>query len=496
MLLRLLILLMLLPAALPAEVVARYDRGEITRAEVRAFSQLREFNYDDPWATYHSATDEATRADARYFLDAAVDDLIFDRVLAAEARQAGFLNKPSSDEIALPATRAGECLVAAWRTEVADEVTTLTERQLARWWQEHRQTRVAPERRDVSYIFFSGHDTFRRRELQEIRTAILAGETTFREAAYRYSEAPSASTYGSIGQVTREARFRQEFTDLIFSTDPGTISPVTRLWNGWYLVEIRGAFPAVELPETPPVLGTPEADRFLGNQREDHVRARIATLRAEQGRPANTTDFQLIRATGFAREECALIESLGKERLLAQGWFLHRYEPRFVPTEEEIADWAEKNSAALRPDGQFKLTRYTVLLGTGPDARIRSRQEAIKAATELYHAFYARNMAMVSAAERAGVLEISDTVGWVMGSGSAQADSELLELQVGELTSPIADTRGAVFFRLEDRRAMEVQDIETHREMITENVRNRKMWTVRDELRARTLATLKVVRLY
>jgi len=97
---------------------------------------------------------------------------------------------------------------------------------------------------EVSHILFridrSGDAVATNRALQEaqrIRNEIIAGETTFEEAARQYSDGPSRLHGGALGFIPRRGRMVEAFSRAAFTLDVGQISQPVQTSFGIHLIQ-------------------------------------------------------------------------------------------------------------------------------------------------------------------------------------------------------------------------------------------------------------------
>jgi peptidyl-prolyl cis-trans isomerase C len=132
----------------------------------------------------------------------------------------GFTEKSLRDELSLQ---------LAWKAYVTRAVT---DQQIRDYFEAHRQEFDGTQVR-ASHIFIkvqgpageaeAEHEQARRK-LEPIRAEIVAGKTTFAEAAAQHSEAPSREQGGDVGFFTWQGKMPEAFSRVAFALKPGELS--------------------------------------------------------------------------------------------------------------------------------------------------------------------------------------------------------------------------------------------------------------------------------
>ncbi len=136
-----------------------------------------------------------------------------------------------------------DCVLPQVRIATADQVMYLNE----------NKGRIAePERWRVRYIFkkSSLDDPLEQQDateqtLRDLRDKVMAGETSFADAARQASEAPSAARGGEIPPF-RRGELAFGFEEAASSLQPGEVSDIFRGPNGLYMVQLLETLPAEE----------------------------------------------------------------------------------------------------------------------------------------------------------------------------------------------------------------------------------------------------------
>jgi hypothetical protein len=116
-----------------------------------------------------------------------------------------------------------------------------TDREVAAWYEAHRQEFVRPERVRLRQILTEDRAAAER-ALQQI-----AAGADFAELARRLSQDPSAATGGYQGELSRE-NLPPAFADVIFSLKPGEVSRVVPAEYGFHVFQVLERFPAGAMP--------------------------------------------------------------------------------------------------------------------------------------------------------------------------------------------------------------------------------------------------------
>jgi hypothetical protein len=137
-----------------------------------------------------------------------------------------------------------------------------TDREIAAWYEAHRQDFARPERVRLRQILTEDRASAER-ALQQIATG-----ADFSEVARRLSRDPSAAGGGYQGELSRD-NLPPVFADVIFSLKPGEVSKVVPAEYGFHVFQVVERFPAGVVPleeareEVRERLRQEQADRFL-----------------------------------------------------------------------------------------------------------------------------------------------------------------------------------------------------------------------------------------
>ena len=87
-----------------------------------------------------------------------------------------------------------------------------------------------------------------KRKLERLATALKEGETTFEQAARKYSQDPgSAPRGGGLGSFTYD-QMVPAFSTAAFATKPGEMSEIVRTEYGFHLIKVTGRQPGTAAP--------------------------------------------------------------------------------------------------------------------------------------------------------------------------------------------------------------------------------------------------------
>lgn len=145
-----------------------------------------------------------------------------------------------------------------WFDEVMDAVAadspTVTTADAIRYYEDHIDRFVVPERRRAHHILITIHESIsdNRRDAARNRIDALANELAadpirFSEYARRHSECPTALDGGSLGDVTR-GQLYPELEAVLFGMAPGTVSEVVETELGYHLLFVSECVPARAIP--------------------------------------------------------------------------------------------------------------------------------------------------------------------------------------------------------------------------------------------------------
>lgn len=107
------------------------------------------------------------------------------------------------------------------------------EREIAEYYDSHREDLVRPETVDVSQILVQGEEL-----AQELRKTIVARKTSFEDAAREHSQGPEAGSGGNLGAFAR-GELPPSFDAEVFTLAPGAISQVVSTDFGFHLFRVN-----------------------------------------------------------------------------------------------------------------------------------------------------------------------------------------------------------------------------------------------------------------
>lgn len=109
------------------------------------------------------------------------------------------------------------------------------------YYEQHTSSFTSPEKASAYHILV---DTLE--EAEKIAGKIKAG-LDFKEAAKKYSNCPSSSQGGALGEFTR-GQMVPEFEEATFSMTPGSISDPVKTQFGYHLIQLEHITPAGTQP--------------------------------------------------------------------------------------------------------------------------------------------------------------------------------------------------------------------------------------------------------
>jgi len=159
-----------------------------------------------------------------------------------------------------------------------------TDAEVEKFYAAHPDKFALPERARVAHILLEipqGATASQKAELQKkleaIRFEIEAETVTFADAAAKYSQDEKTAAKGGDMGVIARARLPKPFADALFSTRPGTVSPVLESQSGYHIVkalEIKPAGQATLEEAKPAIL------QLLGQEAKQTARNRfVAALK-------------------------------------------------------------------------------------------------------------------------------------------------------------------------------------------------------------------------
>jgi len=107
------------------------------------------------------------------------------------------------------------------------------EREIAEYYDSHREDFVRPETADVSQILVDSKEL-----AQELRKTILARRSSFEDAAREHSQGPEATSGGNLGAFAR-GELPPSFDAEVFALAPGAISQVVSTDFGFHLFRVN-----------------------------------------------------------------------------------------------------------------------------------------------------------------------------------------------------------------------------------------------------------------
>ena len=467
--------------ATTSPVVAEYDGGVITAEETAVYARSLQYPYSDPWATYFEARHEpALQADTSDILRLCAEEILWDRTIAQEARQSGFVLSRALEVEA--EKRYDECVVEAWRNSIASKITTLSLETIGRVMEKDRRPFFQEEQRQVAYIFLQKDGPKadkpapeKLRLLRDLKWRIESGELDFTNAAKRFSEAASAPSGGRIGWVRQGDRYHPAFKNLVFQTPQGALSDAVELHNGYYLVKVESV-----IPERNPSPAEVAADPVLAAEalRLARVEAvaeaeKAAMASAPQALTTAKAMVEIARRDGIDDSLCFLTRALLMDRFTARAYFATSVTEQIKVTEEDARQYYDAHPTHMRESGIFRLTRFTVPTEARKGQPARSLEKARQLAEAVRNDVLGgtSDTDLLRRWEPQGLI-VEETSGWQQGTGIGPADMELLRQPEGYISNVHSATTGMVFFRLNGKRDLPLVPFEAKREQILKTVRD------------------------
>ncbi len=119
-----------------------------------------------------------------------------------------------------------------------------TEQQIATFYEENPKFFMEDEQVRASHILLQVKPdaseeakSEAKEQLQDIKSNIVEGETTFAEAAKEHSDCPSKSRGGDLGYF-RKGQMVPEFEQVAFAMEPGSLSDVVETKFGYHLIKV------------------------------------------------------------------------------------------------------------------------------------------------------------------------------------------------------------------------------------------------------------------
>ncbi len=190
--------------------------------------QVRYSEFEDYVARTAGDSDSVLASDV---LSQLFDQFLDEKVLVRMAGDRGLLTDGR-------ARTAGRASTRSSRKDLEDEPA---EEEIARYYEEHRQEFVRPERVRLRQILTED------RAAAEQALQQLAAGADFVEVARRLSRDPSAQTGGYQGELSRED-LPPAFADVIFSLQPGEVSRIVPAEYGFHIFQVIDRSPAGVVP--------------------------------------------------------------------------------------------------------------------------------------------------------------------------------------------------------------------------------------------------------
>lgn len=130
---------------------------------------------------------------------------------------------------------------------------TIDEAEIQQYYQENKDLYTQKEQRSIRHILFKVDENSsaavhrqQRQKAEEI-LAMAQGGSNFEELARQYSEGPSSSQGGALGNVTK-GQMIKPFEEAAFSLEEGAISDVVKTSFGYHIIQVEDISPASTRP--------------------------------------------------------------------------------------------------------------------------------------------------------------------------------------------------------------------------------------------------------
>jgi PPIC-type peptidyl-prolyl cis-trans isomerase-like protein/parvulin-like peptidyl-prolyl cis-trans isomerase-like protein len=285
-------------AAPPAAAVATYEGGAVTAAEV-----------DQAILDLAPGQRQPADGDLLKWYEQIARDLAIERVLVAEARQAGLDRGPDYERAREEARR--QAAVSIFLEKNSPPPPAPTAGEVEAYYREHAKDFSSPASRQVYYLFrrvAPGADPSPVvAEVRRLRERVVAGED-FGKLAAEFSESETRHQKGLLGWVV-PGKVSPDLEKVIFSLEPRVPSQPLKTATGVHLFLVAQAIPAktLTLAEVRAAIGQvlsaqrrqAAVDKLIGDPLEGTTVASAEELRAlfAAGDPAATAlragDYQL-----------------------------------------------------------------------------------------------------------------------------------------------------------------------------------------------------------
>ena len=486
----------------PAEI-ALFGNETISPSDLRHYATAVSLPYRDPLQTFVTSKDANEREDAKQFVASGLEGIVWVRHYARLAQSAGAVVAPQ--EQAGITSAYYSCVGGAYDSDLRKKAREANEDNIADLYRLLGKQVVRPELRDVSYIcrFTSGGAELARnehiqRQLESVREEIISGQVRFEEAAERYSEAPSAANGGKAGTISATEKLNPRFMHLVFSLAADTISSVTLLHNGYYILRVGAIHPAVS-PTLDDVFESADLKQQLLNLASQTSVSDVLAHAKKQFPEAKSDDEAMGRlalSRGFDSTECKGVREMAEQYKLAFGYFAEKHLSDITPSEQEIRSYYGSHKSEMFGEGIWRLTKFLVPAESKRGGRIRSRDEAAGLAEQVRKEVAGGSDPELLRNQFAGDgLQITPPLGWIQSTGDAKADETILQLAPGSDTQVYLGHEGAYFFRVESKRQMPILPLDAQRQNII-NILTREKFEKAKEADRKALAAQLQLRIF
>ncbi len=474
--------------------IAVTTSGPLTVQDLIIYSSVVKWPYQNPLEVLARAPRADIRADASDFMTRSVREILHHRHYGDQARSEGLvLNREEKEYVD---TLQDNCVDFTENEFIRERITIVSQADYARLSPELIPQYLAPEQREVIYIFQEvkegspgRSDAEVKATMQKVRGEISAGSLKVTDAATRYSEAESASKAGRIGLVRRDSGYSPRFIDLVFSTPDRTLSAVTRLGRGYYLVYVDGVVPERTIESQDAEIRS----QILRTLREEEYQRTVseALKRYPSVRSPQQALARLQEAEKRQDPICVDLRKTASDLALSQRYNQKISQATLRPSEAEMRKYYEENPILGKLDGFWRLTRVRVLAGAGQPYPNTAKADEV--ARQLRDAVVAGTLPKDLAAQFPRLkLEVDSTSDWIRSTDNGPADRELNKLPVGGVTSVILQPNEAMFFRKDEQREVPVRPFEQMKDRIADVLMADRVGEMLKQDRERLYKTYKV----
>lgn len=160
-----------------------------------------------------------------------LDELVKQRLVYSAARSEGY--ESNAEVLERLETIKKDLMVAAYVEEYLASEVNLSDEDLKAFYRENESQFVRPEMVDASHVLIKDDEQLARKVLEEARSG-----ADFGELARKYSEGPSASRGGALGEFSR-GQMVAEFEEAAFGADIGVYPELVQTKFGYHIIRVN-----------------------------------------------------------------------------------------------------------------------------------------------------------------------------------------------------------------------------------------------------------------